>query len=111
MMAPAVSRDGYFVTTAPMIGRGAASANRVIPADFRIIRAGMTTRPLDLSSLRFSCTGCGACCMGRGEHFVEASRAEQRRIQRFLGVTWRWFRRRYVTRYADGTEGLRWQRD
>jgi Fe-S-cluster containining protein len=38
---------------------------------------------------------------------VEATRAEQRRIRALLGVSWRWFRRRYLTRYADGSEGLR----
>jgi uncharacterized protein len=66
---------------------------------------------LSLSSLRFRCTGCGACCRGRGDYWVEASRAEQRRIQRFLKVSWRWFRRRCVTVYEDGSEGLRWQND
>lgn len=63
------------------------------------------------SSFRFECTGCGACCRGRGDYWVEASRAEQRRIQRFLNVSWRWFRRRYVIAYEDGTEGLRWEKD
>jgi uncharacterized protein len=42
---------------------------------------------------------------------VEASRTEQRRIQRFLKISWRWFRRRYVTVYEDGGEGLRWEND
>jgi uncharacterized protein len=60
---------------------------------------------------RFECTGCGGCCSGSGEHYIEATRAEQQRIRRYLGISWRWFRRRYVTRYADGTEGLYWNRD
>lgn len=60
---------------------------------------------------RFECTGCGGCCTGRGQHFIEAARDEQRAIQRHIGVSWRWFRRRYVTRYQDGTEGLRWEKD
>lgn len=64
-----------------------------------------------LARLRFQCTGCGACCSGRGDHYVGATRAEQRRIQHFLKISWRWWRRRYVVRYADGTEGLRWGRD
>lgn len=42
---------------------------------------------------------------------VEATRDEQRRIQRFLKISWRWFRRRYVDVYVDGTEGLRWAGD
>lgn len=61
--------------------------------------------------LRFACTGCGRCCVGHGgDYYVGATRREQRRIADFLGVTWRWFRRRYITLYADGTEGLRWGR-
>lgn len=71
----------------------------------------MSRPTLPMSSLRFQCTGCGACCRGRGDYWVEASRAEQRRIQRFLNVSWGWFRRRYVIVYEDGTEGLGWQRD
>jgi len=67
--------------------------------------------PAPSFELRFQCTGCGRCCTGRGEHFIEATRAEQERIRAFLGVTWRWFRRRYVTAYADGTEGLHWDGD
>lgn len=57
--------------------------------------------------LRFACTGCGRCCTGRGNYVVEVDRAEQRRIQRSLGITWRWFRRRYVFRFDDETESLR----
>jgi uncharacterized protein len=60
---------------------------------------------------RFACTGCGGCCTGRGAYYVAAAPEEQRRIQRYLGVSWRWFRRRYVTRDADGVESLRWERD
>lgn len=71
----------------------------------------MPKNSLSLSSLRFECTGCGACCRGRGDYWVQASRAEQRRVRRFLNVSWRWFRRRYVTSYEDGTEGLRWEND
>lgn len=58
-------------------------------------------------ALRFECTGCGKCCTGDpAYYYVEASRAEQRRIQDYLGISWRWFRRRYIVRYDDGTEGL-----
>jgi len=71
----------------------------------------MAKESLSLASLRFECTGCGACCRGRGNYWVEASRTEQRRIRRFLEVSWKWFRRRYVIEYEDGSEGLRWQDD
>jgi Fe-S-cluster containining protein len=57
--------------------------------------------------LRFACTGCGRCCTGRGNYVVEVDRAEQRRIQKLLGIGWRWFRRRYVFRFDDETESLR----
>lgn len=57
--------------------------------------------------LRFECTGCGYCCTGDPRlYYVEASRTEQRRIQHHLGVSWRWFRRRYVRRLGDGVESL-----
>jgi len=68
----------------------------------------VANKSFSLANLRFECTGCGACCRGRGDYFVEVSRAEQRRIQRFLKISWRWFRRRYVVAYEDGSEGLRW---
>jgi len=71
----------------------------------------MAKASLSLATLRFACTGCGGCCRGRGDYWVEASRTEQRRIQRFLRVSWNWFRRRYVIAYEDGSEGLRWKND
>ena len=57
-------------------------------------------------NLRFECTGCGQCCTGGGSYVVEVSRAEQRRIQRHLAISWSWFRRRYVFRFDDETESL-----
>lgn len=59
-------------------------------------------------ALKFECTGCGNCCTGRGDYYVETSPAEQRRIQKFLGISWRWFQRRYLHRYDDGVESLAW---
>lgn len=56
--------------------------------------------------LRFSCTGCGHCCTGGPDYVVEVSRSEQRRIQAYLGISWRWFRRRYLRRLDDGSESL-----
>jgi len=56
---------------------------------------------------RFACTGCGQCCTGRGSYVIEVSRAEQRRLQHFLGITWKWLRRRYVFRFDHETESIR----
>ncbi len=65
--------------------------------------------------LRFECTGCGGCCTGRGnariEYYVAVTPAEQRRIRKYLGVSPAWFRRRYLTRFEDGDESLRWEGD
>lgn len=58
------------------------------------------------TNLRFHCTGCGKCCTGGGSYVVEVSRVEQRRIQRHLGISWPWFRRRYVFRFDEETESL-----
>ncbi|MDH3405869.1 MAG: YkgJ family cysteine cluster protein [Gammaproteobacteria bacterium] len=55
---------------------------------------------------RFACTGCGECCTGRGSYVIEISRAEQRHLQNFLGISWDWLRRRYVFRF-DETESIR----
>lgn len=60
---------------------------------------------------RFACTGCGRCCTGRGDYYVAVTAEEQRRIQRFLGVSRAWFRRRYITVYEDDTESLQWAGD
>ena len=57
--------------------------------------------------LRFACTGCGKCCTGLGSYYIEVTPKEQRRIQNFLGVSRRWFRRRYVERYDDSIDSLR----
>jgi hypothetical protein len=62
-------------------------------------------------AFRFSCTGCGECCTGRGDYYVAVTPEEQRRIQQALHVSRAWFRRRYITVYEDGTESLRWERN
>ena len=56
---------------------------------------------------RFACTGCGHCCTGGAAYYVAVSAREQRRIQQHLGVSWRWFRRRYVVRFDDEIYSLR----
>jgi Fe-S-cluster containining protein len=59
------------------------------------------------AKLRFECTGCGACCTGGRDHYVEASAREREAIRRFLGLSVRWFRQRYLTRVDDDVTGIR----
>jgi len=63
------------------------------------------------NALRFECTGCGNCCTGRGNYYIEVTAEEQRRIQRHLGVSWPWFRRRYVFKFDDTIRSLRMERN
>jgi len=60
----------------------------------------------DDAPFQFACTGCGRCCTGPGDYYIEVSENEQRRICEHLGVSWSWFRRRYVFRYDDEVESL-----
>ncbi len=57
--------------------------------------------------LRFECTGCGACCTGGGDHYVETDAREREAIRDFLGITPAWFRRRYLVRLAANLIGVR----
>ena len=59
------------------------------------------------AGLRFRCTGCGNCCTGGADHYVEAQQPEQEAIRAYLGLTQRWFRRRYIASVDDQTEGIR----
>lgn len=65
------------------------------------------TKFFEHERLRFACTGCGKCCTGLGNYYIEVTRKEQRRIQRYLGISWRWFRRRYVERFDESIDSLR----
>lgn len=62
------------------------------------------------AALRFSCTGCGACCTGGADHEVAVNPAERETIRRFLGLSNSWFRRRYLVRDGD-RNGIRLGRD
>ena len=59
------------------------------------------------SSLRFACTGCGACCTGGADHYVETSATERAAIRAFLKLSPAWFRRRYLVRVDADTTGIR----
>lgn len=61
--------------------------------------------------LHFQCTGCGACCAGGGGYHVFVGRAEAAAICAYLGLSWGWFRRRYLARTAQGARVLRLERD
>ncbi|MHB8345835.1 MAG: YkgJ family cysteine cluster protein [Acidiferrobacterales bacterium] len=68
----------------------------------------MTTRQQEwITSLRFRCTGCGDCCTGGPDHYVEIRQGEKEAIRDFLGLSKRWFRRRYVVQVYDQMEGIR----
>ena len=56
--------------------------------------------------LRFACTGCGACCTGTADDYVVVDPSEQEKIRVYLGISRRWFRRRYVVDVDEQTEGL-----
>lgn len=59
-------------------------------------------------TLRFECTGCGACCTGTEEShvFLEPGEAEAIRFQ--LGLSSTWFRRRYLAHTGEGETVLAW---
>ena len=52
--------------------------------------------------LRFHCTGCGVCCSGDPDYYVFLSARESESIRRHLGLTLRWFKRRYLRRTPQG---------
>lgn len=56
--------------------------------------------------LRFSCTRCGRCCMTRGDYYVYLNEQEAERIRKYLQLSRRWFRRRYLERLEDGERVL-----
>lgn len=56
--------------------------------------------------LHFACTGCGACCTGTAEDYVAVDPSEQEKIRAYLGISRRWFRRRYLVHVDDYTDGL-----
>jgi Fe-S-cluster containining protein len=59
-------------------------------------------------TLRFECTGCGACCRGSGESHVFLEPGEAETIRLHLGLSTAWFRRRYLTRTDEGEAVLAW---
>lgn len=61
--------------------------------------------------LRFECTGCGACCTGGADHYVETNATERTAIRAFLGLSPAWFRRRYLVRVDADTTGIRLERN
>ena len=62
-------------------------------------------------TLRFQCTACGACCRGDDNHHVFLSREEAEKICHGLGVSWAWFRRRYLAVLEDGERVLNSRED
>jgi Fe-S-cluster containining protein len=64
-----------------------------------------------LTTLRFECTGCGACCHGDSESYIGVSAAESERIRDYLGLSPAWFRRRYLVRVAGIGRSIRLEAD
>jgi Fe-S-cluster containining protein len=54
------------------------------------------------TALRFHCTGCGKCCSGDPDYYVFLTPREAEEIRRHLGLTPRWFKRRYLRRTSQG---------
>lgn len=52
-------------------------------------------------SLHFECTACGACCHGGNDYHVFLEDDEARPICDYLGLSWAWFRRRYLRRLPE----------
>ena len=47
----------------------------------------------------------------RVEYYVAVTPVERRRIRQYLGISVAWFKRRYLMRFEDGDESLRWEGD
>jgi Fe-S-cluster containining protein len=86
---------------------GTADDARPAPArtggDQDVTRRAKQKKPFfEHNPLRFECTRCGACCTGGADEHVFLAEAEARAIGRHLGLSWRAFVRRYLSRTADG---------
>lgn len=63
-------------------------------------------------ALRFRCTGCGRCCIGDADSYVELDAGEAEAIRGHLGLSRSWFRRRYLVTLDAGTGlGIRLRSD
>jgi len=61
-----------------------------------------------IARLKFECTGCGRCCFGDADSYIQVTEAEAEGIRAQLGVSRAWFRRRYLMRLEDGLgQGIR----
>ena len=67
----------------------------------------MTTLYYKRTPLRFECTGCGKCCTGNSNHYVELSETEAVRIREQLDVSEQWFQKHYLVKLFDNKIGLR----
>ena len=61
--------------------------------------------------LRFECTRCGRCCVAGGGYYVFLSEHEAEEVRAHLGLSRRWFRRRYLSRLPDGDLVASWHDD
>jgi Fe-S-cluster containining protein len=63
------------------------------------------------AKLKFTCTGCGKCCIGRANDYVLLQKEEAENIRHELGLGKDWFRRRYLVRLQNGHNGIKLNQD
>jgi Fe-S-cluster containining protein len=63
------------------------------------------------AKLKFTCTGCGRCCIGRANDYVMLRDEEAEHIRKELGLGNDWFQRRYLVHLHNGHKGIRLNQD
>lgn len=61
--------------------------------------------------LRFECTGCGACCVGRPDDYVALRPGEAEQIAAFLGVDLDQLKQRHLVKLNERVLGVRLRDD
>jgi len=64
-----------------------------------------------LTPLRFECTQCGKCCTGNQNHYIAVSDDEVTAIYRQLGISKKWFLKRYMQRQHDIYQGIKLEKN
>lgn len=64
--------------------------------------SGSKTLFFEHTPLHFECTRCGQCCIATDGYHVFLDPPEAEAIRAWLGLSTGWFRRRYLSRHAEG---------